>query len=477
MLDSPYILVSQSSLAQTLQRVRDVTETEMEIVSGRLFDRLPLLPPTSYVSETLRVHGHDALERPGDREIDLTARELMVIAEAYGLPSCILEILRCEVATSPALVVAENELLIDHPNETYGHAVRVGRAPQRLAPGGTVIDPFFLGISSLGRTMPHCHSGDELLFVRSGSLDLHFPKLQCLVHVDAGEYVHFYAEHLHYVTNSSASPCETWVFRIWGDSPRVDLWKQTCKKRVGHGVRREALRTLRESIAPSQDSPFSGPDATGGTPAAVIRDRWGLAHFVSRLRSSQADERGRPPTFSQLADRDAKSKINRAKLYRIHNGESKVAASQLPFLATIYRIHPLLLCDYLAAVRRPYVRIRVDRRTEREAARPEEMRELDIAVTGERTVNWQLPESRLANGSCVVARVVIPAHAETTEFEHPGQVVLLSLAGKAEVRFSPDGLSLAVQESAYAHFHGRMTYKIVNPYEVPADLLVLRVYD
>lgn len=217
------------------------------------------------------------------------------------------------------------------------------------------------------------------------------------------------------------------------------------------------LQTTIKNAKGKRKSPKPPSKASPGL-AEEVSDRVGFGRFLQLLCSEHV--RGKTSGELSLSDlaRRAKNEFSRSYIDRIHHGEAPVHRDQLPKLAKIYEIEPMVLYNFLLPSF-PYAIIHSE----------EDMVEVHEKSLPE-GVTYRLPRCRLASSDMTIA--ILTIKNPTRPNHHPGLELIKTLEGKVSIELG--GIQAEIRRGQYAHFYSHMNHRVENVGREPAKILSIR---
>jgi quercetin dioxygenase-like cupin family protein len=317
-----------------------------------------------------------------------------------------------------------------------------------------------------GHSTTHAHSGDELMFVVEGTVEVRLEDSGLWTRLDRGDYVHFYAEQQHSAWNTSANPARLFIIRFYqleATGTRFEYLKALGAKRPSANLIARVVKEVKAALAPFDLR-------AGRNPVPEVSDRFGLARLLQLLCSDEFRGADNGLSLKALARRAADRHLGYSPSWfdRLRHGQAPVRADELPALAEkVYEVEPLLLYDFLFPVHRNAIVVR----------QPRDFRPVPDDLVRSPGVRYEVPCRRLADSDLAIARLRLAPGAGTPVNRHPGHELLLPLAGVCEVRFGEVRARLDPGQHRYAHYHSRRDHQVVNVGDRPAEHLVLRFHE
>ena len=468
-MEQDAISVDRCELANLLRAFRLRREDALKVVETRL-------------ANAVRQRGSDArgkpggspldsgrlgrLERGGKGRVEFSKTDWHLLAEAYGLPRLMLDPLRvpstdvkCFTPRCDSLVALGVE-----GGDEYGESVRYLAPPEKLE-GTTEAAFVLLQIEPGGRSQIHAHPGDELLLVLEGTIEARLDTSGLAVRLSAGDYLHFYAEQRHGVTNPLSRRAQVLVIRFYQierSGTRDEHIRQIRQTRHDRNVTR---RVFREMVAMLTPTDLREVELSTGE----VRDRSGLGRLLQLLTTERFRGAGQQLSVRQLSDRMRRQKRPRtaSKIDRMHHGQAAVSADELELIADVYGTEPLLLYEFLYPAFRPT--IAVQKRGDWRAVPP--------SLLGSSACSYQVPCRRLADSDLGVAHLILPPGTTTPVNRHPGHELIVPLRGRARVCLANESWDIAEGEHLFAHYSSEIAHQVINEEREPVEMLVARFYE
>jgi quercetin dioxygenase-like cupin family protein len=282
------------------------------------------------------------------------------------------------------------------------------------------------------------------------------------VKLEEGEFAHFDAGQTHSAHNVSDGQATVFLIRFLQHKmgSRTHLLSQLLVSRPSPRIVNRLVREMKVSAWTEKTRQEKGP------PEKVL-DTYGLAHFLQLLCSDSFALEGRGPTLDDVVNRcEAKQRkftYSRAKFARLHAGEAQVKRDQLPELADIYGVSPVLFYDFLFPAFRYAVVVGEDN-----------MKEIGPAFGMlEDGVTYRVPCRHLAYSDMTIALVELASESRPPENRHPGHELLKVLEGEVTVAFQGAAKGI-VKQGEYAVFKSHIKHQVYNHTGKPARMLSFR---
>jgi quercetin dioxygenase-like cupin family protein len=438
----------------------------------------------SRIAETLQKRGVDALEEGGEGSVDLTYRDCEFLASIYGVHRLLLDPVLAIPSDDACYVGCFGDFLSVGDPSTGGFArLATYGIPDRILVDTENVSIVSLRIEPGGRSDSHWHAGDELMFVRSGSVDVLLRSSGLRARLHEWDYVHFYAEQEHCAYNATDLPADLFILRFRPVGRRFELLRELHARRPKPPYVSRAVRELLATVAPYPDRERLSVSDDSREGDGLVVDRYGLGRLLQLVCTEGYCRDENPPTLDELARRaealgqDKASRLNRARLHRLHHGLSPVSEAELLQLAAIYDIKPMLLYDYLSPVVRNAIAVR--HRGERQLSPDDagDMCPVPAPYVRDSQAVYRVPCRRLADSDLAIAATELPKGASTPENRHPGHEILLPLVGIVELRFGTTLTRINAARGEFAHFHSHRRHWLLNVGDGPAHVLVIRIYE
>ncbi|MCG8652363.1 MAG: cupin domain-containing protein [Pirellulales bacterium] len=422
--------------------------------------------------QRFRERGIEAIEDSSSGYIELSYDDCELLAEAYQVHRLLLDPALSDPSEDVCLVHQLDEFFHvgDRDQRVYGDNSEYFTPPQRLAFADDLavvrvrIDPG-------GHSDTHRHDGDELIFVREGSVHILLRNSGLRAHLDKRDYIHFYSEQEHCVFNDSSTPAELFIIRFKPSSRRFALYRALRAKRPTGDFVARAVRELLASVAPY---PTTVSFAEADNPEVL--DRFGLARFLQLLAGESFRGKGARLTLDQLTQRAEHTKFNRAKFHRIHNGLTPLTKHDLFQLASIYEVAPILLFDYLFPVVRNAIVVRRHADHDLYAYSSGDYRTASAEFLPDSQSTYLVPCRRLADTDVAITIIQLSSGASTPTNRHPGHEILLPITGEVELRFGNTSTNISAERGQFAHFQAFRNHSVHNVGSQDAEVLVIRTY-
>jgi len=480
---SPSVSVRRRELAHALRMIRMENSISLEQIAESLhralrqdFHRERYQRTT--IAKLFFSRGVDAIEEGTEGVIGLTYDDCKLLAQVYGVHSLLLHPLLTSPSEDVCLIEKLDDFLLvgDPDDETFGVHAQYGTPSRKLA-GTENVAVVDLRIDQGGRSDVHSHPGDELMFVRRGTIDVLLRNTGLRARLNQGDYLHFYAEQEHCAFNATTERAELFILRFRFSGRRSELLRGLHAKKPKKLLVSQAIRELLLTVAPypvatGQEGQPSEPNAE-----RQVLDRFGLGRLLQLLGSERFCAEGARLTLDELARKGARFRFTRAKIHRIRHGLAAVTQADLMNLAEIYGVKPMLFYDYLFPVLRNAIAVRQHGEPEVSFQDVGEMRALPPQYVGESRARYRVPCRRLADTDVAIANLELPPGGTTPENRHPGHEILLPLKGRFIVRFGQTLARVNAEEGTFAHFHSHRRHQVVNMGHETAEALVIRMYE
>jgi len=460
--------VNRRELAQLLRAFRKHRNETVELVETRLQQALSGGAATDFAfGSLLFATGVVEMESAEEGAIELDLGAFEFLAEVYKIPRLMLDPLLSVRAEGNCLVQSRDEFLevgSARAPAYYGDGACYAVAGSRLQ-GAEEVAVVRLELQRGGHSDAHAHPGDELLYVREGNVEVRLLDTGLWTRLGPGDYVHFDAEQLHGAWNVGDGRAELFILRFYQLGPegtRAKFLASLRAQRPSPNLLRRARTELAATVAP-----FTKRGAQRG-PQEVV-DRFGLARLLALVCSRGFQRTARNSSLKDLEKRArwlGYEQYHKGFFDRLHHGEKPVEVEELPRLAEVYGVEPMLLFEFVYPAFRNAVAVR----------QPADWDRLPEEFLGGQGVIYSLPRRRLADSDLAIASVELGAGAETPLNRHPGQEILLPLEGAIEVRFGEARVEANSTADAFVHYHSGTEHRVINPAIHPARLLVVRLY-
>jgi quercetin dioxygenase-like cupin family protein len=402
------------------------------------------------VTEQLR-----ALES-ADAEIQLTGAALIVLAKAYNMsPLMIWPLSATPIQEYVALKFGPSDF------QTVGHELSYSFPRTRLK--GSDISVVHLTLLSGQTSESHRHQGDELLIVLRGRIRARFHDSGVeTAELTAGELIHFHAEAVHTVTNTSKSePAEVFVLRIGQCSGGVrrrvyddfeDLVRMLEGNVTVQTVRTHWAKTLRLWL----EGELQETRSDSRLPAySHLQNAAGLA---AMLRFHPKAERFRKEIGLFETGRFPKTDGSRTKLNPLAWTLGLAKKTSLPDVVLLGYMFPRV--STCAVISRDNV-----------CEIPPESSFANLEG-----VKYWLPMRSLAGTELSICYVDLAKGKKTggDGHEHPGSEIILALDGRVEVTRKGGQKAVVEAGKSFVHFDSSSEHTVTNIGKRSAKILVIR---
>jgi quercetin dioxygenase-like cupin family protein len=301
-----------------------------------------------------------------------------------------------------------------------------------------------------GRSAPHSHPGDEMVLVRKGAVVVRFPHTGVDITLNAGDLVHFYAEHLHAV-EVVENKAELFIVRFY----------QLEARGTRQAIRDNVMASFSSGKRLSPDSheaawiqemlPHYSPDVSsiGAGPGPLHWDRLGLARFVERCAF-------KPKRASKPA---------RALHHAVLSASSQFGRAVTPEgIAALYGCPQFMIANFAAPA----------------APSPIVIRDGDWIPSADG--NYLRPNKNLSCSDISLARVHLPKDYKTTPHDHPGLELMLIEDGELELtvldrKGRPEQTEkLSTAHNQLCHFRSNAKHFAETPRHQDARFFVIRFF-
>ncbi len=455
----------------------------LEVVATRIRDRLKQNASEggarwrTPVGDLFVKRGPEALEDGCDGCLKFTSDDCLFVAHGYGVHRPLLDGLFSAPSEEVCLLQQLGTFLTtDDPSDpAYGKGISYAIPSHRLADAcGTSF--VRVQIEPGGSSDIHSHCGDELLFVRDGSVDLLLRGCGLRTRLNKWDYIHFYAEQEHCVFNSTKEWVDLLVLRMRTSGLRFELFHGLRAKQPKPRIVSRATRELLATVAPYPIAGDRLDSRSTPDPPEQIADRFSLSRLLRLLCSPDYREDGFALTLDQLATRGAEHEFNRARFHRLHHSMAPVTPSDLLKLAAIYEVEPVLFYEYLFPVVRNAVAVRNLSDPQLPSRGLSDMRAVPPEYLPGSNATYLVPCRRLADTEVTVAALTLPPGGFTPETRHPGYEILLPLEGQVALKFGHTVTNVDARHTAFAHFRSTQRHYLENPGDEPARIVIIRTY-
>src|ERR1019366_1397244 len=230
--------------------------------------------------------------------------------------------------------------------------------------------------------------------------------------LDAGDYIHFYAEQVHSAWNTALEEAEILVIRFYQlgvSGTRYTLIDELSSKRLSD-------RAVAEVIAALSPLGIRAQENQG------VSDRIGFGRLLRLLCDHLHERRGVQHSLTRLAKRAKKlgCPFSRAKFSRVLNGETAVSVTELEQLARVFEAEPLLFFDFTFSAFRDAIVVRS----------PSDYSVMPTTFLRYQGATYSVPHRRLAFSDISIALLELQSPAgETPTNSHPGHELLVPIEG------------------------------------------------
>lgn len=375
--------------------------------------------------------------------------------------------------------------IIERPDEVhegvYGEGARYAIPEHRLKSSEASLIYVVLEPNG-GHSTAHQHSGDELMYVIQGCVQVHLGDCGMEVELDAGSYLHFYSEQRHSAHNYAAQEAHLLVIRLYQTgSNGSDRYRQSLGS-----VLRKALAKYppaAQLFGPSvwewmleASAPRMLPEFLTNVPSEVLN-----SHGLVRLLSMRTnlDRARKEKILKTLNRKDGRYNNVPALLWAIATNQRHVEATEIPKIADVFSVFELLAYGFLFPSIPGHVVVKRHQKPSHWAALREIVERFKIRKPiPVESVNYRLPRRTLACSDVSVARLRLYKGVTGPDNHHPGSELLIPLEGKVAVRIY-EGKRVARQLTLTARQH-IAHHTSQKPHELlaleDAQVLVIRFY-
>jgi len=386
----------------------------------------------------------------------LTVADLDAIGELFGISSLLLDPLLSEEHSGDSLTLDFNRDFSPIPrSKNRGKNATYSTAHRRL--GGTDAAFVRLELDAWGESDNHEHLGDEMIWVESGEIEIHFELSGVSMTMKKHDLIHFYAEHRHRVVAKKRST-KCFIIRFYqlgSERTRQFLWRAVEGLLAASGDSKyEALRHEARAWMQEMSPSYRKKEELE---LERIQDVLGLARFLMRCRSVHHE------SGSARLDNETKQKLESARL---------APTDRISFkeVAEAYGVEEFLLHSYCARAVPGMIVLR---------DAPSDFRQIAGLFAGEEAnVDFYLPIRNLSCADMSLAKVVLKAGSTTGRNHHPGYEAILMVSGEVSVFFEGDTPEnvISSEDGRLCHFNSARTHRIVNTGSEPAEFLVIRFH-
>lgn len=308
----------------------------------------------------------------------------------------------------------------------------------------------------------HRHTGDEIMFVRKGNIEVTLKDTQLRLHLKPHDLLHFYAEQQHCCKCLGGDEAQVLIIRFW-TTPRLKLLGQLqgdvarLPLHLRKRVRDEAVRAL---------CPFNvyemEPDPEAHGPRAII-DRVGLGRL---LKFSLASSKTEPAKALERLPQ-----WSRSRLERLFNGDTPINSDDVSCIANAFGLEPFVLYEFFGPTQRMAIGVPdLKRRGDAWELIPERF------VSGGCNASYYVPKARLEDADVSISLLQLGACGSTPLNQHPGHELIIPVNGSCVVRHDSQDYSVDCDKHIYAHFTSSRKHQVLAG-PSGADVLVLRFYE
>jgi quercetin dioxygenase-like cupin family protein len=350
--------------------------------------------------------------------------------------------------------------------------------PEKVLRGVDNILPIYLILKPGGETPDHQHSGDEILYVEKGMVEVYMKNTGLRITLKEDDFIHFDAGQLHGAENNSGEEAKILIIRFLTlpSGPRLDIYKEALSKKPSPKVVQRIIEEMRISAWPPEGSETEEPKE--------VQDRCGLGHFLQLSCLGHILDRDRyilerskkTRTFDDLLKKaqylnkqPGKEVINysRSRLVRLHNGDTNVKTEELPRIAEIHEIHPVLLYNFLSAAYQYIIGVCKEKPSWRTVPS-----EFDIC----KGVQYKVPRQRLAFSDVSIALVELEEGTSVPENQHQGYEFLKVLEGEVTVELENFQYP-PIKKDECAYYLSYISHKVHNSGTGYATVLAFRFFN
>jgi len=384
------------------------------------------------------------------------------LAEAYGIHRPLFDSLLAEPVDDIFLHhrCGDDFKEVDHSSQPSNSSEATYKIPVVKLRGTDDIDIVHLVLKEGGSSTRHIHPGDEILYVlNDGAVEVRLEDTGLQAKLEKDDFIHFDAEQNHSIHSCSQQDVELLVIRFFQfhSGQRWKLSKKLSKSRSSQKVITRVIKEMRASS-------WKGLDQKGFDEPKQILDRFGLGRFLQLLTSPNFVGGRYGLSLNALAERAniaGYKEYERSDFARLHNGEARVRHEELPDLAAIYGVKPMLLYNFLFPVF-PYA-IAIHGQAD--------MRKVELDLPN--GVTYMVPCRCLAFSGITMALVILEQNAATPENHHPAYEFLQPLDGQVEVDFDRT-VRGPISKGEYCIFDSSKTHSVRNSGHVQAKVLAIR---
>jgi|GEM_PF-5685470 len=419
------------------------------------------------ILELFSVGGLDAIECAKSGTVELNFSDFQLLSEIYDVPRIFLDPSLSKPVEVCCLISFEDSLFVGPKHGgNYGEQC-VYSTPDKCLKGGEAASVVRVSIKPGGYSDVHWHSGDELLFVLGGSIEILLLSTGLRAQLKTHDYIHFYSEQEHCALNvSDHEDAEFLVVRLKRSSRRSTLVESLRARSAKRSITSTARQELLASVDPRSAN-------RSGEEVGVL-DRSGFGRLLQLLCNDSFREDAKRLTLNTIAKRakDFKPVFSRARIDRMHHGMSTVPQEELLTLASIYDVHPTLLYDFCFPAYRGAIAVRCQ--PGEPPLQESDMVPMPSAFVEGSNSNYLVPNKRLADTDVATAFLRLEHGTSSPKNRHPGHEILIPCSGKISLHF--DGTSAQVQVGQLVHFHSFRQHWVTNEAEEAVEVFVIRIY-
>lgn len=478
--------IKRIRLAKLLQKTRFYSNATKEYTESRLLDILKRgLDTDSWEhSDIVRLYQQrgvrgleDASSLLAGKEVSITLDELQWLADGYQVKRILFDpvlskpVANCVSSPSDAIQV------------DGGHE---GMLAKYLTPNSALDDSesqtaiAFAEIAKDGKSDLHHHTGEELIAVLRGDVEVMFPDSGLSARLTQHDHCHFNSTQKHFVANRGDQTAVLLAVRRWPSRSRSQLESQLAefedqiKAATGKPVEtpkdfariRQLFQEIKLILV---DQSF---DSVHSTNESQI-DRSGLGRYLSYVANG-ADDTMPMLSLNTLADRGKKFGLTRSRFQSIQSGKARIAKSELIAIADCYHLLPALLYEFMIPQHGPTVVMRAGKASENNKG---DFSPLPDDFAKSTSANYLIPNRRLRLTNLSVCKIELAPSAKTAPNEHPGQELVIPLSGSIKVRVGGFATPALPSSNFYfVHFNSVQEHVVENASnDKPASALVIRM--
>jgi quercetin dioxygenase-like cupin family protein len=456
-----------SRLAAMLKSFRELSGRTQKEVQEKLLELLKSNGSTEW-NEFQRIVDSEnggslaKLEAGGRIRDIIQLPDIGPLAEAYGIHRPLFDSLLAKPVEDIFLHhrCSDDFMEVDHSTQPSNSSEATYKIPVVKLRGTDDIDIVHLVLKGGGSSTRHMHPGDEILYVlNDGAVEVQMEDTGLQAKLEKDDFIHFDAEQNHSIYSCSQQDVELLVIRFFQfhSGERRKLSKKLSKSKSSQKVITRVIKDMRVSG-------WKGLDQKRFNEPKEIFDRFGLGRFLQLLTSPNFAGGHYGLSLNTLAEKAhiaGYKEYERSDFARLHNGEARVKREELPTLAGIYGVRPMLLYNFLFPVF-PYA-IAIHGQAD--------MRSVELDLPN--GVTYMVPCRCLAFSGVTIALVILEQDAATPENRHPAYEFLQPLEGEVQVEFDRV-VRGPIREGEYCVFDSSKMHRVRNSGCTQAKVLAIR---